>query len=95
MEQRTFNIWYLLIALTKSGRVESAAHAVVEMLSDKVIPDVSMDQLHIRLALETIEAGDASETRHHLQHYAEGASGTTSATRRSCWRSLARAISPR
>lgn len=62
------------LALARAGRLEEAAHAVVEMVSSKITPDVPMEKLHLRLALGAIDDSNAKEVEHHLQHYVEGAS---------------------
>lgn len=62
------------LALARAGRLEQAAHAVVEMVSSRITPDVSMEKLHLRLALGAIDNANAKEVEHHLQHYVEGSS---------------------
>ena len=62
------------LALARAKRLEEAAHAVVEMVSSKVTPDVPMEKLHLRLALGSIDDGNTKEVQHHLQHYVDGTS---------------------
>lgn len=64
-----------VLGLVRAKRLEEAAHAVVEMVSSKLAPDMSIEKLHLRLALGAIEDGNAKEVRHHLEHYVEGATG--------------------
>lgn len=62
-----------LLELVRAKRFEEAAHGVVEMVSTKVTPGISMEQMHVRLALGSLEAGDTKEVQHHLEHYVESA----------------------
>lgn len=61
--------------LVRANRLEPAAYAVLKMLSANVTPGISMEQMHVRLALGSVEADDIKEAIHHLQHYIDRTSG--------------------
>jgi len=63
-----------ILELIGKKRLEDAAHHTVEMVVTKVTPGVTIQQMHLRLALGSLEAGNLREARHYVDHYVEGAS---------------------
>lgn len=63
-----------LLELVRANRLEEAAHGVVVMVNARVTPETSMEQMHLRLGLGSLEADDAKEVQHHLEHYVESVS---------------------
>lgn len=63
-----------ILKLVGKNRFEDAAHHTVEMVATKITPAISMEQMHLRLALGSLDAADVPEARHHVDHYVEAAS---------------------
>lgn len=63
-----------IIELVRKNRLEEAAHHTVVMVTTKISPDISMEQMHLRLALGSLDAADAKEALHHVDHYVESVS---------------------
>ncbi len=62
------------LGLARLRKTEVAAQQVLEIASARAAPDLTVPQMHLRLALGAIEAGDLPEAEHHVRHYMEGAS---------------------
>jgi mono/diheme cytochrome c family protein len=63
-----------VLDLTRAKRTNQAAQRLLELMSADVKPDLPIGQMHLRLALGALEAGDVPETEHHVRHYLETAS---------------------
>jgi mono/diheme cytochrome c family protein len=63
-----------VVELVSANRLKEAARELLNMLHGKVTPDVSLEKMHLRLALGAIDAGDMRAARHYLEQYVEGAS---------------------
>jgi len=62
------------LGLARLKKTEAAAQQVLEIASARAAPDLTVPQIHLRLALGAIEAGDLPEAEHHVRHYMDGAS---------------------
>jgi mono/diheme cytochrome c family protein len=63
-----------IAGLVRANRLTPAAQELLQMLHAKVTPDISVEKMHLRLALGAIDAGDMLGARHYLEQYVEGAS---------------------
>jgi len=63
-----------ILELVGKNRLEDAAHHTVQMVAAKITPEISMERMHLRLALGSLDAADVREARHHVDHYVEAAS---------------------
>src|SRR5215207_3238982 len=61
--------------LLRAGDLHEAEHPIEEMLAGRARPDLTLEEIHLRLALTVLERGDASDARHHLNHFLETARG--------------------
>jgi|SRR5215218_4934583 len=59
----------------RAGDLHEAEHLIEEMLAGRARPDLSLEEVHLRLALAALERGDASDARHHVNHFLETARG--------------------
>jgi mono/diheme cytochrome c family protein len=63
-----------VLDFTRAKRTDHAGRQLLELMSAKVTPTLPIGQLHLRLALGALEAGDVLETEHHVRHYLKTAS---------------------
>lgn len=61
--------------LLQAGERHEAEHLIEEMLAGRARPDLTLEELHLRLALAALERRDASDARHHVNHFLETARG--------------------
>lgn len=59
----------------QDGDFHDASHAVEEMLVGKAQDGLSMQTMHLELALSALGAGDPENAEHHLQHFIDAATG--------------------
>ena len=57
----------------ESGALHDAEHEIEEMLSGTAEPALSMGELHLQLALSSVQGDDATGARHHVQHFIDEA----------------------
>ncbi len=59
-----------------SGNVHGAEHPIETMLVGTAERDLTLTQMHIRLALYRLESRQMENLRHHLEHFINEATGT-------------------
>ncbi len=59
----------------QAGDVHDASHAIEEMLAGKAESGLSLQNLHLQMALASIEADEMEDTKHHLEHFVDMATG--------------------
>ena len=67
----------ILQELEQGGDTHDQEHDIEEMLAGSVSPDLTLMQLHLRQALNSLAAGDIEESKHHVIHAQELAGGET------------------
>lgn len=58
-------------SLQSGGDSHEIEHEIEEMLAGSASPGLTIFQLHLRQALDSLDAGDASEAKHHVAHAQE------------------------
>ena len=58
-----------VLASLEAGALHDAEHEIEEMLAGTAEPALSMDELHLQLALSAIQVHDAPDATHHLEHF--------------------------
>ena len=58
-----------VLASLEAGALHDAEHEIEEMLAGTAEPALSMDELHLQLALSSIQVHDAPDAAHHLEHF--------------------------
>ena len=57
----------------ESGALHDAEHEIEEMLAGTAEPALSMGELHLQLALSSVQGDDAMDPSHHVQHFIDEA----------------------
>lgn len=55
--------------LLAQGQIHEAEHRVEGMLAGRAVFGLTLDRLHLELALVALEAKDTEDLKHHLQHF--------------------------
>ena len=53
------------------GDFEEASHAIEEMLADRADPSLTLQQLHVQMALDAIQGDEPVVATHHVGHFVE------------------------
>jgi cytochrome c553 len=61
--------------LLREGELHEAEHEIEEMLAGKAKPDLTREQLALRLALTAVDQRDRAEAIHQIRHFLELATG--------------------
>ncbi len=61
----------ILASLESGGEFHEPEHQIEEMLAGSASPGLTLFQLHLRQALDSLDADDGSEAKHHLAHAQE------------------------
>lgn len=59
----------------ETGDAHEAEHLIEGMLAGTAEPDLSLKQLHLKLALSAVEIDDPKDAIHHVRHFVELARG--------------------
>lgn len=59
----------------QAGDFHDASHALEEILVEKADPGVSLENLHLQLALAALEAEDLDDAKHHIEYFIGLATG--------------------
>ncbi|MFQ6026814.1 MAG: c-type cytochrome [Dehalococcoidia bacterium] len=59
-----------------AGRLHDAEHTLEDMLAGVAEPELSMEELHLQLALSGLAAHDVVDAQHHVDHFMEEAGYT-------------------
>jgi len=62
-------------ALLRQGELHEAEHEIEEMLAGKAKPELTREQLALRLALTAVDQRDRAEAVHQMRHFLELAKG--------------------
>ncbi len=63
------------LKVLEAGNLHDTEHGIEEMLAGQAEPDLTLPQLHLRLAFAAVRGDVVGETRHHTSHFVELASG--------------------
>jgi thioredoxin-like negative regulator of GroEL len=61
--------------LLREGDLHEAEHLIEEMLAGKAKPDLTLNELNLRLALTAVDQRDRAEAIHQLRHFLERVRG--------------------
>ncbi len=70
----------ILSELEKGGDTHGPEHDIEEMLAGSGSPELTLIQLHLKQALNALDAGDLSDTEHHVAHARDTGDDSTSAS---------------
>ena len=58
----------ILVSL-KAGETHDPEHDIEEMIAGTAVPDLTLDELHLRQALVALAVEDLADTVHHVEHF--------------------------
>ena len=67
----------ILVSLESGGDSHEPEHQIEEMLAGSASPGLTLFQLHLRQALDSLDANDGFEAKHHVAHARETGDDST------------------
>ena len=64
-----------VLTMLDEGQLHDAEHAIEGMLAGTAVTDLTLEAVHLELALSSLRSDDVDDASHHIQHFSESPSG--------------------